>query len=522
MRNFTFLETPTTRKWLQMNEGLQEPEGIRERLTIDYLSENIRKKHPEVRVESIEIHDGGRYVDGEFSVEDIPHYAYVIMYKPVGGGREARIKVFLPLIWNERFLALTGGGTSCENILGMFIDTSFFNTMIDQVTALMNHFACAITSGSVDYSGQWGFIEGTNELDWNQILNWSHLSTHDMAVIAKDVCEIVYGKRPEYSYISGASAGGRQSMQMAQLYPKDFDGVVATHAAVPWVPLHISEGWGYFVLNNEGVKIPRIKFEEIKKAALAKYGCTEKGYVDNEYLPEFDPMTLVGVDTPAGPITQREAEIFTKICKGPVYSNGEKMPECEPFSPAITTWRGDIIRGQMTMEEDGTLLQGMLFVVRQVMSWVMRKPDLQLSDITYEMLDEIYDRGCAEFGFADAQRVDMRAFKNNGGKIIYCFPSGDANVPPTTAMKYYKELVRYWGEEELNEFFRFFATYGGAHTIVAADCPGEQTAISSNFVGIMHWVEDGIAPEELTKITFDNETNGPKFVGTVKRFTLNQ
>lgn len=53
-----------------------------------------------------------------------------------------------------------------------------------------------------------------------------------MTVIAKALIRSYYGKAPRYSYWTGCSGGGRQGLVQAQMYPSDYDGIVAGSPAI--------------------------------------------------------------------------------------------------------------------------------------------------------------------------------------------------------------------------------------------------------------------------------------------------
>ena len=65
--------------------------------------------------------------------------------------------------------------------------------------------------------------------------NFGHASlkkTHDAAFA---IVELLYGQKPRASYFMGQSQGGREAMEVAQRYPSDYDGVVATSPLVGYV-----------------------------------------------------------------------------------------------------------------------------------------------------------------------------------------------------------------------------------------------------------------------------------------------
>ena len=60
-----------------------------------------------------------------------------------------------------------------------------------------------------------------------KITDFTQRAVHEMVVNAKAVVTASYGTAPKYSYWNGSSTGGRHGLKSAQVYPGDFDGIVA-------------------------------------------------------------------------------------------------------------------------------------------------------------------------------------------------------------------------------------------------------------------------------------------------------
>lgn len=60
-----------------------------------------------------------------------------------------------------------------------------------------------------------------------KVNNWGHLAMHGSVITAKSVVAAYYDKASAYNYYAGCSTGGRQGLKEAELYPEDFDGIIA-------------------------------------------------------------------------------------------------------------------------------------------------------------------------------------------------------------------------------------------------------------------------------------------------------
>jgi feruloyl esterase len=50
---------------------------------------------------------------------------------------------------------------------------------------------------------------------------------HGAVIMAKQIVRQFYNQDIKYSYYSGCSTGGRQCLKEAQMFPEDFDGIIA-------------------------------------------------------------------------------------------------------------------------------------------------------------------------------------------------------------------------------------------------------------------------------------------------------
>ena len=61
--------------------------------------------------------------------------------------------------------------------------------------------------------------------------------THDAAMV---IIERMYGERPRFNYYIGNSQGGREALTVAQRYPADYDGILATVPVVSLSSLQVA------------------------------------------------------------------------------------------------------------------------------------------------------------------------------------------------------------------------------------------------------------------------------------------
>ncbi|GKZ27208.1 hypothetical protein AbraCBS73388_003981, partial [Aspergillus brasiliensis] len=70
-----------------------------------------------------------------------------------------------------------------------------------------------------------------------KVIDWGYRAMHGSVVLSKQLIETYYAQKLKYNYYSGCSTGGRQGLRSVELYPEDFDGVIAGSPA--WWTAHL-------------------------------------------------------------------------------------------------------------------------------------------------------------------------------------------------------------------------------------------------------------------------------------------
>ena len=131
--------------------------------------------------------------------------------------------------WNQKTIQVGGGGLNGSiprNLAAIASSGSPISAAFPpdaRVSDLHGYAMFGGDSGHQDPSNNatWAL----NDEAWENFGHASLKKTHDAAFA---VIRTLYGKKPKVSYFMGQSQGGREAMEVAQRYPKDYDGVVAT------------------------------------------------------------------------------------------------------------------------------------------------------------------------------------------------------------------------------------------------------------------------------------------------------
>ena len=497
----------------------EEYNGIRNRLSIEYLKD--KTKNNEIEIESVELNETGIYEEQGKLFGIIPHtketelpsYFRIIIKKKMNGNYIAKITIHLPLVWNERFIGITGGGSATYQDYQQYL----YATSTPWTIAIRNHFACSETDCGIGFDNySFGFKKDSNEIDWDLLREWGYEAAHENAVIGKLITTLAYDKAPVYCYVTGISAGARTVHGEVQRYPLDYNGIWAQCAAVPWIPHLLSQTWVYFVMNFEKHFISKEKLKAFYNGFLKEHNLENQGYFDKCYFPEFDPYHLVGIETSDGKITQEDAKIMKIIYDGPCYSDGRPMSKCDALGPSIR-YADFLLYDESGKNPTGTLSLTAL----QGFRWALRNKTLEFKDIIRQDFDYMYDIAISSFKDIGNQDPDIKDFRDAGGKLILTHATSDNCVPLATTLKYYNNVCKYEGnEEELRKYVSCFISRGGGHG--ESKGIGEIISFPDVWSALMIWVEDGKFPEELPTQRWNDKEQKVEYSGrNEKAYSIN-
>ncbi|MEU3619736.1 tannase/feruloyl esterase family alpha/beta hydrolase [Streptomyces sp. NPDC006872] len=318
------------------------------------------------------------------------------------------------------------------------------------------------------------------------INDFAYRSAHEMTVKGKAITTAYYGRAPDYSYWNSCSGGGRMGLMEAQRFPDDYDGILAAAPALNadrFVPAGM---WPQVVMRESGNFVPRCKFEEFTRAAVAACDARD-GVTDGVIDPQtcaFDPARLVGRQTPCGRIAAEDATVMKRIWDGPRRSNGSRLWYGIPRGAPLNAYAS-------TAETDGVPnpLPGDWFKY-----WLAKDPDWDWHTLTSADFATYFEQSRREYGpLLATDDPDLSAFRDSHGKMIIWHGWADEVIMPQGSVDYYTRLLATMGGKARTErFARLFMAPGVQHCV---DGPGAFPA--DPLADLVKWVEQGQAPDTL-------------------------
>ena len=398
---------------------------------------------------------------------DLKAFCRVQVVSRPSNDSEINIEYWMPEAgWNGNFLANGNGGWS-----GSITQ----NTLAE---GMRNGYVAAMTDTG-HQGGSASFALGHPE----KLIDFGHRAVHEMAVIGKALIQARYESPVRKSYWNGCSAGGRQGLKAAQMYPTDFDGIVAGAPAISFVGRSAQAVWiGQQTHKDAESALPQAKFAVVHNAVLAKCDALDgakDGVLEDPRKCTFDPKSIqcAGADAPDC-LTAAQVATVNKIYSdvknprtGEVYfarhepgsENGwNTMAGANPFGLALDTFR---------------------YVVFNNAEW-----DYKTMNFDQDMATAL-----KAGAMIDGLNPNLKAFYDRGGKIIQYHGWGDPQISPGSSVSYYENVLKAnGGASKVQQNHRLFMVPGMAH------CGGgDGTSSFDMFSALVQWVEQGKAPERI-------------------------
>ena len=402
-------------------------------------------------------------------------------------------EVWLPMEnWNGKYNGVGNGGMAGNISYGAMAG------------ALLRGYATASTDtghtvGPIPFDASWA--SGRPDL----IEDFGHRALHVTTMNGKAITESFYSNAPTHSYYTGCSKGGQMGLMEAQRYPYDFDGIVAGNPANDWTRFYAGAHlwYSFAMLDDEEAWIPRSKLPALGNAVNAACDTLdgiEDGILQNPLACNFEPVTLTcqtGIDNDSC-LTPKQVTAVEKIWTGVTNSAGELIyPGLVPGGEAAPGGWGTWVTGAEPYSSfhwrggEGFFR----WFVFDDKDWDFRNFDYD-RDLEYAL---------EKVGPAiDADSPDLRALRDNGGKLIVYHGWSDPDISPVASINYFETVVDFIADDmrvpnyetalnSTQNFFRLFMVPGMGHCS-GGPGPDRFDALSA----LENWVENGIAPESIT------------------------
>jgi feruloyl esterase len=408
---------------------------------------------------------GGR--GGGPSYTDLPAFCRVAATLKPTADSDIKMEIWLPAAgWNGKFQMTGNGG---------------WNGNVD-----INAIAAGVRRGYATASTDTGHEGGGGPWMQNKekLVDYGHRAVHETTAASKALINAFYGNAPRFSYFTGCSAGGRQGLKAAQMYPADFDGIVAGAPAVSVTGRAAFAAWiAQNNLKDPASFIPPAKYPAINNAVLdacdALDGAVDR-LIENPRACKFDPQVLAckagDADTCLTPAQVATAKVM--------------------YQPLVNTRTKKVINNQL---EYGSELGWATFggqqpfgvATQMFQNMVFNNPTWDYKTLNFDADWAATEK--AEGGVVNALDPNLKPFLSRGGRLIHYHGWADPQIPTGSSVDYYNSVVAAMGgRNAIHTGYRMYMVPGMAH------CGGGSgTSTFDMLTALENWVEKKSAPDSI-------------------------
>jgi pimeloyl-ACP methyl ester carboxylesterase len=430
----------------------------------------------------------------------------------------------LPVAWNGRFLFQGGGGTNGELGLATGMLQPGMPTGLEQGFAVVSTDTGHDNASNVDAARQGTVAFGH---DYEARLEYSQKALDSVATTAKRIVQTFYGRPASHNYFAGCSNGGREGMVFAQLYPDQFDGIVAASPAFAVPKAAIAEAWDTqafgslatregFTQKNGLPDLTRALSESdmgIVAEAVAKACDADDGVVDG-MVQNLTQCTTARVRPQLAARTCAGAKNATCLSPDQVHALERSLggPHDSKGRPLYAAWPWDVGLGAMGWRIWKLGVPGAMDAINVVLgspalSGLFVTPPVDVAatsaaNLRYQLQFDFDRDAAAIFGtspqfprsgwaLVGAQSTDLTRFRQHGGKLLVPQGGSDPIFSINDTFAWWRRVDTV-NQGHAASFLRVYAVPGMNH------CNGgPATDQFDALTAVVNWVEQGRAPDRI-------------------------
>jgi feruloyl esterase len=410
---------------------------------------------------------------------NVPAFCRVAATLRPSADSDIKIEVWLPEQWNTKLVAVGNGGWNGA------IQTASMVPMLERGYAVTGT-DTGHAGSSMDGSFAYKHPEKLRDFGWRAV--------HEMTLTAKAIVDAYYTPALTRSYWNGCSSGGKQGLKEAQMFPEDYDGIVAGAPAVPWTHLSAASlAVGRATLPVDSPRyLSREKLKLLNDAVLKACDTLDQvqdGLIEDPRACTFEPKSL-----------QCSAESSTTCLTAPQVSAANQIygalrnPRTNEYTYAGFSKGSELAWGLLAggPRPLGIANDHFRFVVFENPDWNFMTMDFD-KDVT--RADEIDAKGAQ----LNAAHPDLDAFRRRGAKLLMYHGWADGLIPAQNSIDYFEAVLTRDDKQRkpdalirLQKDVRLFMAPGVGHC-GGGTGPDRFDALSA----LEQWVEHGRAPDMI-------------------------
>lgn len=337
-------------------------------------------------------------------------------------------------------------------------------------------------------------------------------SVHVGVEAGKQLVTSLYGNGANSSYFLGCSLGGRQAVKAADMFPDDFNGIVAGSPAVDFNNLYSWRASFYPITGAVGsanfISSDTWKttiHNEVLRQCDSIDGVAD-GIIEDPILCEFDPSTLLcdtGNTNTSACLSSAQVDIVKEIFSPYEWQNGTLLyPAMNPGSEVITA--DGLYSGQPWALSVGWFRYA-----------VYNNPDWDPAN--YSLVDAQVANEVDPGGIRTWPST-LSNFQSKGGKMVMFHGGQDNQISSFDTPRFYEYLRSgmSYSTSQMDDFLRFFRISGmfhcnsgpGAWVVGQGGGSSAQGPFDRDhnvLAAVVDWFEQGVAPDTIIGTKYVND-----------------
>ncbi|PVH77922.1 tannase and feruloyl esterase [Cadophora sp. DSE1049] len=415
-----------------------------------------------------------------------------ITYTHPGQNDTITASIWLPLNWNGRMMGIGGGGWM----------TGYYFALPWPVA---KGYVAVMTDGGhvLSQRNSWG-LKSPGNVDWVLLNDFASIALDDAATLGKAATMSFYGESPKFSYYNGCSTGGRQGYMLAQRYPQQYNGILATAPGINWDRMILGLLHPQVVMNEKKIYPPLCEIDAFSAAAVS--ACDEldgvkDGFILDPSTCNFDPTTIIGqpynCSTGLSGVFSAEGAIVVTVAWSSVKTVDGRLLNGRPLSygpsmGAPLLGVADTICTSNT-NRSATCTGNPLAVSLEWIKYYLAKDEetFDFNTVTRRQYDTLYRQSINQYSsLMGTSDPDLTDFKQHGGKLLTWHGLNDQLLSPNNTIEYWERVKEQ--DAEIDDYYRLFGAPGTLHCT-----PGNGWFPGDAMDSLVQWVEKKVAPDHL-------------------------
>lgn len=412
-------------------------------------------------------------------------------------GYDINFQMGFPVTWNGRLVQYGGGGLDGTVTP---VEAPAPGRAIMSDTPVKEHYAvCSSDSGHVQKQ------ENPADCHWalNQeaLENYAYKALKKLRDLAVYLLNTAYGQKADKIYFAGGSNGGRECLKAIENYPEDYDGAICLYPAHHYIAKVLFDNHYGTLMQEAGEKclITEEQYQKIQKIITSVSdkadGASDGIISDLSYAMAHRNETRKLLEKE---LTEEQLDMMDKLSAtfkipfelgyGSSVMPGYAVYEGAPLYETINNFPFFNIYGEDLVKRTNI---SVISADQVIACMVMKDPCYDVLHLDLEKMKPQL-KAASKLIDASADGSALEKFAEKGGKVLLMQGMADPMITPYSTILFYNRMVKYYGQEKLDGFLRFYNVPGYGHGFC------NLFAMNTDLLGVLDkWVCDGTEPSAI-------------------------